>query len=188
MVSKEKSMENLIIHPQDASTKFLEPCYNGIINKKVIRKGMTPSQLHTEISQHERVLMMGHGCSSGLFAVNQFVETAALVIDKGFSGLLVKQSENIYVWCHADQFVLSQRLSGFFTGMFISEVYEAVYCGLENIKQQQVDESNQLFSSVFAEVAEMNKHQILKRLLIDYGQLARHNPVAAYNVKRMYVI
>ena len=38
-----------------------------------------------------------------------------------------KKTDNVFIWCFADQFVKNNGMDGFCTGMFISEMEEAWY-------------------------------------------------------------
>ena len=49
---------------------------------------------------------------------------------------LSKNTENIYICCNSDRFVLEHDLQGLFSGMCISEVVEAAYCGLGLVSQE----------------------------------------------------
>ena len=53
-----------------------------------------------------------------------------------------------YIWCNADQFVLKNQLSGFYLGMFISEVEEAFYYNFWDLEQQTIDKSNNEFAEI----------------------------------------
>jgi hypothetical protein len=94
------------------------------------------------IEEHDRVMMCGHGAPMGLFSVGQFKNTGGFIIDHTMVDILSKKDNSIFIWCNADQFVNRFKLKGFYSGMFISEVGEAYYCGLPGTKQDVVDESN----------------------------------------------
>lgn len=59
-------MKNLIIHPEDPTTDFLSQIYAPLINKTVIKGGITKSELRELIESHDRILMFSHGSQSGL--------------------------------------------------------------------------------------------------------------------------
>ena len=62
----------LVIHPDDPTTRFLEPIYAKIPDKTVITGGKTKEEICELIRSHDRILMMGHGGEDGLLAVGQF--------------------------------------------------------------------------------------------------------------------
>jgi hypothetical protein len=81
----------------------------------------------------------------------------------------------------------SSSLSGFGTGMFISEVDEAIICGLDDINQEMVDESNWLFVNEISKYISLDKAALYEKMIAgDYQRLAEINPVAKYNFERLY--
>lgn len=180
-------MKTLIIHPKDKSTDFLKPIYAGIPDQTVITGGTTRKELHELIKSHDRIMMMGHGFPGGLFSVGQFPASGVIVGPDEVEYLQGK--ENIFIWCNADQFVKRYKLKGFSTGMFISEVSESWFCGLRNIEQSEVDESNDTFAQFMSEgLNEGLGARDLKETIKDrYGVLADINAVAAYNNERIYL-
>jgi hypothetical protein len=70
--------------------------------------------------------------------------------------------------------------------MFISEVGEALSCGLKGINQQIVDESNCTFVREIAKSIHLDSRSMFKNILqSDYKKLAVINPVAKYNYDRI---
>lgn len=55
---------------------------------------------------------------------------------------------NIFIWCYADQFIKENQISGFCTGMFISEMNEAIYYDFWDVEQQTIEESNKEFAKI----------------------------------------
>jgi len=178
--------KTLVLHPQDPSTDFLSPIYESVKDKLVVRTGYKDKErILGLIREFPRVMMMGHGSPSGLFNVcpNEwgFVVESTMVKD------LSPKTENLMIWCNADQFVNKFNLKGFYTGMFISEVAEANYCGLKNISQQEVDESNECFSRVLGEIIDLPKELRYDKLMKgEYKKLSENNPIAKYNYVRLY--
>jgi hypothetical protein len=181
-------MNTLVIHPFDKSTTFLEVIYQTTPNKTVITGGISKNEVKKLIEEHDRVMMMGHGSPNGLFNINQFKDCYnGYIIDNEMVNLLSKKDNNVYIWCNADKFVDQHWLKGFYSGMFISEVGEANYCGLFGTKQDIVDESNYGFSNILAEYIDEEKSEMYKKLMLEYGTLAIQNPVALYNYNRLYL-
>jgi hypothetical protein len=180
-------MKTLIIHPKDKSTDFLKSIYSEVPDQTLITGGTTRSELHELIKSHDRIMMMGHGYPGGLFSVGQFPAMGSIIGHNEVEYLQGK--ENIFIWCNADQFVKQYKLKGFSTGMFVSEVGEALWCGLPDTKQDEVDESNDIFAQFMSEgLNEGLGVRDLKETIRDrYGVLADVNKVAAYNNKRIYL-
>jgi hypothetical protein len=179
-------MKTLVIHPSDYSTDFLKPIYEGIEDKTVITQGKTRDEIIELIESHDRVMMMGHGSPSGLFGIGF---NRLFVIDNGLVEYLNKKDNNVFIWCNADRFVNRFGLKGFYTGMFISEVGEAYYCGLPNIPQNVVDESNNQFANWVGELFTSKKplNEVYSNIVDSYGKLANKNIVAKYNHERLYL-
>jgi hypothetical protein len=179
-------METLIIHPLDYSTSFLDVVYKYIPNKTVITGGITKEELHDLIKSHDRIMMMGHGSPFGLFSIGQFKRTGGYIIDQSTVPLLKEKDNSVFIWCNADRFVENFELKGFYSGMFISEVGEAEYCGLPGIPQEIVDESNYGFCEIISKYINEDTDGIYENVRKEYGIIAEENPVALYNHKRLY--
>jgi hypothetical protein len=179
-------MSTLIIHPEDPSTSFLDIVYSGIADKTLITGGVNRDELADLIDSHDRIMMMGHGSPWGLFSVGKFKGAGAYIIDNSLVWLLNQKKNNVYIWCNADQFVKRHELGGFYSGMFISEVGEAYYCGLPGTTQDIVDESNFGFCHILSEYINEDKNVIYDNVRMEYGLIAKDNPVALYNHKRLY--
>jgi hypothetical protein len=179
-------MKTLIIHPKDKSTQFLDIVYKNIENKTVVTGGINKVDLKKLIDSHDRVMMMGHGSPSGLFSVGQFKDSNGFIIDESIVHNLKQKENNVYIWCHANRFVDHFKLKGFYSGMFISEVGEAFYCGLRETTQKIVDESNYGFCEIFSKYADKPKEIIYENVMKEYGLIADSNPVATYNHQRLY--
>jgi len=180
------STKTLVIHPNDRSTDFLTPIYSNIADATVIRGGMTKDEVDEQIKQHDRILMMGHGSPGGLFSVGQFIDSQGYIISHDTVDIL-KDKECIFIWCNADRFVEAHNLKGLYSGMFISEIMEAAYCGLPNTPQEVVDESNDIFAMEFGMVSDKPLIEAYEYIKDSYGVLAGDNPVAKYNHHRLYL-
>lgn len=180
-------MSNLIIHPRDNSTTFLREIYNNIPNKTIITGGVTKTELMKLIENHDRIIMLGHGSPWGLMSVGQFSYGGNYIIDLTMVDLLTVKKDNIYIWCNADQFVKNNQLKGFFCGMFISEIEEAIYYDIWDIEQHTIDESNELFSSVVARYINEPLEIFHRNVIREYGILGETNPIAQFNMDRLYI-
>ena len=171
----------------DNSTSFLDIVYTPIPDKTVITGGVTKEELKELIRTHDRVMMMGHGSPDGLFSIGRFSKCGAYIIDESMVELLSQKEDSVFIWCNADRFVNRYELKGFFSGMFISEVGEAYYCGLPGTKQDAVDESNYGFCNIIAKHINETKDIIHENVTREYGLIAEENPVAFYNNNRLYM-
>ena len=179
-------MTNLIIHPTDRSTDFLKPIYANITDATILQGGTSKAQVAKLISEHDRIIMLGHGSPYGLFSIGQFAGENGYVIDSTMVPLLYEK-ECISIWCNADQFMNRHELNGFYSGMFISEVGEATYCGLPGTEQETVTASNDYFAELLGEVINEPLSVIHEHVIDNYGLLTEDNPVALYNHNRLYL-
>jgi hypothetical protein len=183
-------MKTLIVHPADESTTFLDIVYKDIPNKTVVQGGCSKMDVMNLIKEHDRVMMMGHGSPGGLFSIGQFdncgVKYGGYIIDQSTVSLLKEKDNSVFIWCNADKFVNVFGLKGFYSGMFISEVGEALYCGLPGTQQSEVDESNYGFVNIIGKYINEDKNIIYENVMKEYGIIAEENPVALYNHNRLY--
>ena len=192
-------MKTLIIHPTDPSTSFLDIVYAPIENKTVITGGISKFEVQQLIREHDRVMMMGHGSPNGLFSVGKFSGSNGLIIDHTIVSLLKEKDNSVFIWCWASEFVKNYKLSGFSSGMFISEVGEASHCSkydqtvddllkikLSTVIQEEVDESNYGFCNIIAKYINQDKNLIHENVKKEYGIIAENNPVAFYNNNRLH--
>jgi hypothetical protein len=180
-------MKTLIVHPEDRSTDFLKPIYENVSDATIIHGGVSKAQIKQLITEHDRIMMMGHGSPSGLFSCAKFGgdnDYSAFIIDQTMVEEL-SSKECIFIWCNADQFVTKHNLKGLYSGMFISEVGEAHYCGLPDTPQSIVDTSNDSFARWMGENVNMTLNEIYHNTMDNYEVLAMDNPVADYNAQRL---
>ena len=176
----------LIIHANDRSTDFLLGLYKDLPDKTIITSGMTKNQLRENISHHDRIILCGHGSPTGLFGVGQFPDSFPYVIDDTMVNVLRQKTNTIYIWCNADQFVRRHGLTGFYTGMFLSEMSECLYFSVK-CTELDINESNNVFAKIVANHIDDPPIICYKKVLVEYGRLAQTNPVARYNHSRLYL-
>lgn len=180
-------MNTLVIHPKDTTTDFLKQIYAPIKNKTFITGGVTKSELHELITTHKRVLMFGHGCPNGLFSIGQFPDSAVYIIDESTVKYLNNKSNNVFMWCHANLFTLKFRLAGFYSGMFISEVGEAMCLSMCCIDWHQINESNEQFASITSKYIDQPLDVLYENVIHESGKVAETNPIAKYNLNRLFL-
>ena len=139
----------LIIHPLDVSTRFLCSLYKTIPNKTVITGGVTKNELRKEIQAHSHLILCGHGSSSGLLSAGQFPE-GPYIIEASMVSVLTHKTTALFIWCYANSFVRKHNLSGFFTGLFLSETIECLSVGMEDFTEEDINESNYGFAEIVA--------------------------------------
>ena len=177
-------MRTLVIHPKDKSTDFLKPLYENIENKLVLSENLRKDELFELIPQFDRVMMMGHGSPYGLFNTVDGI-CKGYIIDGTIVRMLKDNPNNVYIWCHANMFVETYRLKGFYSGMFISEVVEAKYFGIIT-NQKIVDQSNNSFVRSLSKVIELDGRVMFSEIRKRYSVVSRKNPIAFYNQQRLY--
>jgi hypothetical protein len=169
--------KHLVLHHSDPSTDFLKQVYAKIPSKTVVHYSVDVD-VRALIRSHERVIMLGHGYPGGLF----------FMINDSHAALLRQKKDNIYIWCHADQYVKKHGLSGMTTGMFISETSEALCCGI-GVKQcarGAVERSNELFARLVAEKITADLHVLHEHVIKGYQIQAC--PIIQYNRERLQLI
>ena len=181
-------MRTLVIHPDDRSTDFLRPIYQNIKGATLFTQDKSEGEVREAIEEHDQILMMGHGSGAGLFNVSR-LGIGGMAIDSSHVNLL-KDKRCIFIWCNADRFVKRYSLKGLYTGMFISEVIEAAYCGLKEQDQQTIDQSNDFFASLLSGLLGeglADYKLVFEEVKEAYGKLAAVNEVASYNHQRWYI-
>ena len=174
--------KTLVIHPSDSSTDFLKPIYSGLENAVVLTGGLTKEEVREAIEKSDRVIMLGHGSPFGLFSVGRFQSTNGYIIDNTMIDVLSDKPNNIYVWCHANQFVERHELNGFYSGMFVSEYGEAYYCGVKTLIGD-VELSNDLFAEVVGKNINLESNLLCEVAKQEY--YIQGNEVNKYNNERL---
>ena len=135
-------LSTLVIHPKDLITDFLSEIYLDR-GWTIINVNISKSRLKSEIKSHDRIIMLGHGTEYGLLGFGRFIIDSTLVY-------LLRDKVTICIWCNADVFVKKYGLRGFYTGMIISELEEAImYC--IDVDTNSILESNICLSSAVSE-------------------------------------
>lgn len=184
-------MKTLVVHPDDRSTDFLRAVYENIPNKTVITGGVSVEEVERQIKKHDRIIMLGHGTRWGLLAVGQFYHEGKnpfepfYVVNQFTAKYLKNKSDNIYIWCYASDFVKTFGLEGFSSGMFISEVAEADYCGLPNQSKEDIDTQCKYFCDLVGAGISLNSKQLYEFVSDEFGEAALYSEVAAYNHERL---
>jgi hypothetical protein len=137
------------------------------------------------LAEYEQVIMLGHGTPFGLMSVGQF-PTSYVISDRHTNGLHAGP-RNVYIWCNADQFVQRHNLlSPLYTGMFVSEMGEAMLMGIDAATTSQIKQSNDAFAKAVGRALRNDVRDVSGAVKEWYGDLISDNPVAAYNWERIY--
>ena len=125
---------------------------------------------------HRRVILLGHGHSSGLL----------FTLEGRHAASLPSKADSLFIWCHASGFALQHNLLGFATGMFISEVPEARYCGISGPRctANAVSRSNQLLVRLVAEEVVAPMENLFLHMLEGH-QETDGCPIIHYNRTRL---
>ena len=172
--------KTLVIHPKDHTTTFLADIYSDkkdwtILNEEHLNINYSKEQLREAIAQHDRIVMLGHGCSLGLFNAN-----CDLVINHTYADQL-KEKENLCIWCMSDLFVEEYGLKGFYTGMIISEVSEANLYKID-YTGNEIEESNRMLADAVRRYADSPK--MLSKVQENYT--LNGNKIIDYNRRHLY--
>ena len=91
----------------------------------------------------EPILLLGHGCPSGLLDMRY-----GIVIGDSDAELLKDRPNLVGIWCYASSYAFKHGLKGFFSGMFISELPEAIVNGVD-ASEEEIDDDAWNFSIRF---------------------------------------
>ena len=109
----------IVVHPKDPSTRFLHLIYEdieGVLFFDSINQREKILEAIKAAPREEFILLLGHGSPQGLLGG---------FIGDGDAGLRQDRPNLVGIWCYASTFAERHHLKGFFSGMFISELYEA---------------------------------------------------------------
>ena len=168
-------MKTLVIHPKDETTDFLCNIY-AEKDWKVMNSKLTKAALNKQIAAHDRIVMLGHGSELGLLQFRQ------LIIDKTYVPLL-KEKSCVCIWCHADEFVNEHGLRAFYTGMFVSELIEALENDIDS-KWDYIRHSNSLFAEAVNQ--SIDTDNMLKNVKELYQKEGDNCEVIGFNRARLY--
>ena len=144
----------IVVHPKDPSTKMLSLIYEDINDIVLFDSWKQRDEILKAITaapREELILLLGHGCSQGLFDMRY-----GLII-KDSDAIILKDRPNLVgVWCYASSYAHKHGLKGFFSGMFISEEPEAWVNGV-NAEAEEIDEKAYDFAGRFGDMLREGK-------------------------------
>lgn len=141
----------IVLHSTDPSTAFLKVVYEWDRDAKVF----TSHRQHDEYIEairnapmDEMIVFLGHGTSIGLFDTSESI--GDYMIDDNDAWVLKGRQNVIGIWCFASDYARYNKLQGFYTGMFISEMKEARMCSVK-ATEEDIDAMNTGFASQIGE-------------------------------------
>lgn len=170
-------MKTLVIHPKDSTTDFLKVIYKDHADWTIVTDAtVSKAELKKLIKNHQRIIMLGHGTEDGL--IGSFTRR---IVDSTLVYLL-RTKVCVCVWCNADVFVKRYELTGFYTGMIISDAEEALMFCLRQACTNDIENSNVLFATSIRD--SINETDILDTMKSKY--VAPGNPVVDFNKDNLY--
>ena len=86
-------------------------------------------------SEEDTLIVCGHGAEEGCFSPTFNYTLSSSNKDK------LKAKRFIGIWCNASTFAKKNNVPGFFSSMFISNIDEAGYMGIDNVDEERIKES-----------------------------------------------
>lgn len=143
----------LVIHPKDQTTTVLSRLYEGE-SPKLLTQSQSGHELERSLhhcSRYERIMLLGHGSDKGLFSREDDTtdDFDRILIGHPHAYHLRRHGNNLIgIWCYADQFARKEGLHGLFSGMIISDRYEAEEYGIITLQQHIDDVNETMFSKL----------------------------------------
>ncbi|MCK9542637.1 MAG: hypothetical protein M0R03_11480 [Novosphingobium sp.] len=150
-------MKTLVIHPKDPSTDFLKHIYKDLLNSEVTIISDYYFERDLIKLKFDRAIILGHGTPNGLIGI--YINPLLPI--------LKKQLNNIYIWCHADEYVKKHKLTGMCTGMMVSELGEADIEGIKTTREE-LDHSNNLFAISIGKYINLPSKECLEKAKAEY--------------------
>lgn len=138
----------LVVHPKDITTSVMTRLYKGTGSKVV---DQAASKREIEYMLHhcpptERIMLLGHGSSNGLFSRtdDDVPEFDRIIAGHSHACHLRNHGANIIgIWCHAYRFARKEGLHGLFSGTIISDKRDAAEYGIITL-QHYIEEANEV--------------------------------------------
>lgn len=132
--------------------------------------------------EEDTILFCGHGTTHGLLHPN-FMEY--ILHENNYH--LIRARNVIGIWCYASTFAETYHINGFFSSMYVSNIYEAYRNGLTEAKVTEVTVSLELFCDrvhdlLSTEVPLSEWHRLITRQLNECNSVEVFN----YNGLRYY--
>ena len=124
--------------------------------------------------EEDTLIICGHGSPEGCFSPHFDYTLSSSNKDK------IKAKRVIGIWCHASSFAKENKVPGFFTSMFISNIDEAECMGIYSTDDEKIRESEKKFVTILNSL--LKKDVPLKDWpLIFKSAVDKNNEVENYN-------
>jgi hypothetical protein len=182
-------MKTLVIHPLDETTNMLSLIYKDKNFNVITNPNISSDELKLAIKEHERIIMLGHGLPGGLINPNVKKELPKLdnlyLIDDSYADLLMEK-ETISIWCFSDIYFKRHQMTGFHTGMIISEVNEAKHIlGHAPLNEQQLENNMIYLCKIIGQCIEMAPAKMQDYILTHYQG---DDEITQFNRKNILVL
>jgi len=144
-------MKRLIIHPKDHTTAFVTALYEGWTDAEVYNEKLTSKQVN-HLFHHcmptTQIMLLGHGSDKGLYyrEDSHCEGFDCVMVGHAHKHWLMNRHNTIGIFCNADLFAKAEGLHGLFTGMFISEMSEAVQYGIQTSEEELAQENKKFIA------------------------------------------
>lgn len=131
-------MRRLVMHPYDVTTQFLDAIYQGYIESSdttIVTSEMSNCAVRDAIINHSEIYLLGHGTEYGLLSRFRHDWFDRLIVNAEHVQFL-RERTVVGIWCNANIFAEHYGLHGLFSGMVISEIDEALDCGVETTVEE----------------------------------------------------
>ncbi len=175
----------IVIHPKDETTTFLSQIYAKDKNVTLIDETWNNRNIRETIGsapKEEEILMLGHGCDNGLFAPHGIEQFARLIVDSRLVYLL-KEHQCIGIWCYANDFAEKHNLKGLFSGMVISERYEADNLGIDTLGED-IDGCNKQYANDLEYCLRKYPLDLVPRMMKEHQDY--HSELTDFNYNSLY--
>lgn len=176
-------MRTLFIHPTDPTTAFCSAIYQDYLQMDdvtLITGNHISSRVVMEsLQSHDRIVFLGHGTEIGLLDMRydwRYIITSAEV-------QFFRDKEVICFWCNANIFAEKYDLNAFATGMFVSELREAIMYNLPE-DQNLIDQSNTLMCNILRDNIFDTPQHI--RDAVNRRYVSIDNPIISFNRECMW--
>ena len=174
----------LVIHANDPTTRVLSRLYESREDFYLrLDELSSNTTVINAIKDADNVMMLGHGNQFGLFSVpDKKGQFRRRLVDSGHVQFLRKKS-CVGIWCYANEFAWQYQLHGLFSGMIISELYEAEENNIPATKEEIDTEMEKFVARLKFCIETYELHDVSARML-ELDDV--HSPLTEFNYKNLY--
>lgn len=126
--------------------------------------------------------MLGHGYNGGLFAPFGGEQFGRTIVDSKLVYLL-REHPCIGIWCYANEFAKAYNLKGLFSGMIVSEKYEADNLGID-LEGEDINQCNEQFADDLCYCINHYSLDLIPRMMLELQDY--HSDVKDFNYKNLF--